>query len=120
MSLGEVTALALRMVISLALVLGLLVFLARFAARRGMGRSIGDGYDIEVLARRQLSRHASVQVVRVGEETLLLGVAESGVRVLRRLPAAEGTQDDVMRGDVIKTEGRHRAARGDRRRLPGL
>lgn len=155
--------LALRMVISLTLVLGLLVLLARYAARRGVGRSVGLGYDIEVLARRQLARNASLQVVRVGDQTLLLGVGESGVRVLRRLPAAEGKQEaseaaqiaaadlqdatggigsisrrsdpsDVvhharpqggaggvlrMLEDLIRPEGRHRAARGDRRRVPG-
>lgn len=111
MSLGEVAMLALRMAISLGLVLTLLVFLARFAARRGVGRSTGLGYDIEVLARRSLSRSASVQIVRVatkdGDQTLLLGVGESGVRVLRRLPAAEEKRDAATQGvaDVQDTTG---------------
>lgn len=89
MSPGEFAALALRMVISLALVLGLLVWLARHAARRGLGGAATTGYDIEVLARRQLSRSASVQVVRVGDRTLVLGVGDSGVRVLTQVPTAE-------------------------------
>lgn len=155
---GEVLLLALRMVVSLALVLGLLLLLARYAARRGVGRAGHGRWDIEVLARRQLSRSASVQIVRIAGQTYVLGVGDSGVRVLRRLPAAEGvgetgpqdapggaaqrrppgsagstgptdvaglaglsrTQEGAVGRalqivqDVIRPEGRHRAARGDR------
>ncbi len=151
---GEVVLLALRMVVSLALVLGLLLLLARYAARRGVGRTGEGRWHIEVLSRRQLSRSASVQVVRIADQTYVLGVGDSGVRVLRRLPPAEGVGEaapqDATGGaahrhptgpadvaglagssrsqdgavgkalqivqDVIRPEGRHRAARGDRGR----
>ncbi len=92
MNTGEVALLAVRMVVSLALVLGLLVLLARYAARRGVGRVTGQRWGIEVLARRQLSRAASVQVVRVADDIYVVGVGDSGVRVLRHLPAAEGVE----------------------------
>lgn len=93
MNTGEFVALALRMVVSLALVLGLLVWLARYASRRGLGGAATAGYDIEVLARRSLSRSASVQVVRIGEETFVLGVGDSGVTVLSQVPAAEEEEE---------------------------
>lgn len=113
MSLGEFAALALRMAVSLALVLGLLVWLARFAARRGLGGGAASTrYDIEVLARRQLGRSASVQVVRVGGQTFVLGVGDSGVRVLTQVPAAEVEEEvfdpvgsDADRSAVQDTTG---------------
>lgn len=96
MSGGESLLLVLRMAASLALVLGLLVLLARYAARRGLGRAHGPrGLQMEVLARQQLGRHSSMQIVRVGEQVLLLGVSDAGVRVLTHLSAAdlEGESD---------------------------
>lgn len=172
MSGGDSLLLVLRMAASLALVLGLLVLLARYAARRGLGRAAGPrGLQMEVLARQQLSRHASMQIVRVEDQVLLLGVSDAGVRVLTHLSPADlegeaaagtpahdsnATQDtrtartrstartqdtdvDRARGgravedllghqhvalgsalgkldDMLTREGRHRAARGARRR----
>ena len=170
MSGGDSLLLVLRMAASLALVLGLLVVLARYAARRGLGRANGPrGLQLEVLARQQLSRHASMQIVRVEDQVLLLGVSDAGVRVLTRLSPADlegevrteahdahdttGPQDthhrttghtqdtdvDRARGgraaedllghqhvvvgsalgkldEMLTREGRHRAARGARRR----
>ena len=79
--------LLLRMVVSLAIMGGLLCAVLRLAkGRRGrsllgaVGASRLDA--IEVRARRQLSRSATLTLVRVGQRTLLLGVAEGRVQVL--------------------------------------
>lgn len=76
-----------RMVISLAIMGGLLLVVVRFGrGRRGralLGAVGGSQLDqIEVRARRQLSRSASLSLVTVGGRTLLLGVGERGVAVL--------------------------------------
>ncbi len=114
---GDTLLLLLRMAVSLALVLGLLVLLARYAARRGLGRASGaSGPRLEVLARQQLSRGASMQIVRVADQILLIGVSDAGVRVLTRLSAAdleEGPPDGAQEPDGVDTDVDH--ARGGRR-----
>lgn len=86
--------LMLRMVLSLAIMGGLLWLALRLGkGRRGrsilaaVGGGTGGGgrsrvEPIEVCARRSLSRSSSLTLVRVGERTLLLGVGEAGVQVL--------------------------------------
>ncbi len=85
MSDGSAVLLVIRMIVSLAVVLAILVVLGRIMHRRYGGqlrKSRGLSASIEVLARQSLSRSASVHVVRVGQETLLLGVTDQGVAVL--------------------------------------
>ncbi len=85
MSDGSAVLLVIRMIVSLAIVLGVLVVLGRIMHRRYGGqlrKSSGLTASIEVIARQSLSRAASVHVVRVGQETLLLGVTDQGVNVL--------------------------------------
>jgi flagellar protein FliO/FliZ len=70
----------LRIVLALALVVGLMFGLAKLARRplrtaRGADR-------LEVLARRQLTRGASIALIRSGQRTLLLGVTDARVSVL--------------------------------------
>ena len=75
--------LASRMVLSLVVVLAIMLLLAKVLRRRGMasGRSNVTGR-IEVLGRQGLGRTSSVQLVRVGGKTLVLGVTDSTVSVL--------------------------------------
>ena len=61
--------LLLRMVFSLAVVVGLLILISRVAARRLHGRA---GSPIEVLHRQALSKSASVSVVSVAGRVLVL------------------------------------------------
>lgn len=75
-----------QLVLALGVVLGLMWLTAR--ALRGASRGRGPGA-LDVLARRQLSRGASVAVVRVGERALVLGVTEQTVSVLGEASAAE-------------------------------
>ena len=61
--------LALRLVFSLAVVVGLMLLLARFAARRHQGR---NGDLVRVLQRQPLTRGTSVSVVAVGSRVYAL------------------------------------------------
>lgn len=74
--------LAIRLVFSLAIVLGLLLLLARFSARRFRG---GKDALVQVVHRQHLSRGAAVSVVTVGSKVLVLGTTEHQVRVLTEL-----------------------------------
>lgn len=77
-------ALLVRLAISLAVVFGLMMLAARILRRRGLapGSSGKPTSRIDVLARQGLGRSSSVQLVRVGGRTLVLGVTESSVSVL--------------------------------------
>lgn len=87
MSTPSTAELMLRMVVSLA-IMGALLWLALKLAKSRKGGSIlgavgGSRTEhIEVRARRQLSRGATVALVRVGRRTFLLGLGEQGVQVL--------------------------------------
>jgi flagellar protein FliO/FliZ len=80
-----------RLVISLAVVLGLMVGAAWVIRRRGgsLMRRIGRGLPLEVMARQSLGRAASVQVVRLGERAVVLGVTEHQVTYLTEGDPAE-------------------------------
>ncbi|WP_341923919.1 flagellar biosynthetic protein FliO [Nocardioides psychrotolerans] len=80
------TELVVRLVFSLAVVLGLLLLTARLGARRFKGRS---GSPVRVLHRQALSRTSSVTVVTVGSRVLVLGTTEQQVRVLAELDPDE-------------------------------
>ena len=72
-----------RLVLSLAVVLGLMALAARALRKRGLGsRGSTPGCRIEVLARQAVGRTSSVQLVRVAGRTLVLGVSEQSVQVL--------------------------------------
>lgn len=79
--LGASTAeLSLRMVVSLS-VMGLAALVVMKLAR-GRLRLGGARADIAVHARHQLTRNASVAVIRAGERWLLVGVTDTNVTVL--------------------------------------
>ena len=77
-------ALLARLAISLAVVFGLMMIAGRVLRRRGLGSAKGATATsrIDVLARQGLGRSSSVQLVRVGGRTLVLGVTDSAVSVL--------------------------------------
>ena len=68
-----------RLLVSLAAVLGVMWLLARRVRKGGRAK---DTRLIDVLGRQQLSRNASVAVVRVGEQALVIGVTDAQVSVL--------------------------------------
>ena len=106
---GSVVGTMVRLVLSLATVLTLMVFLARYLRNRQIGTGLGIGGAqrrkkallLEVVTRQGLSRGSSLAVVRVSGQLLLLGVTESTVSVLRDLEDVEepelvpGLQDSL-------------------------
>jgi flagellar protein FliO/FliZ len=77
-----VAALTIRLVFSLAVVLGLLLLCARLAGRRFQGRQ--DAM-VQVVHRQPISRNASVSVVNVAGRVLVLGTTDQGIRLLTEL-----------------------------------
>jgi flagellar protein FliO/FliZ len=82
-----VLELILRIFFSLLVVFGLMWGLARLA-RRPLG-SRGGTATLSVVARQQLSRSASVAVVRVNDRALVLGVTDGQVNLLTETDLAE-------------------------------
>jgi|GEM_PF-1162283 len=98
-----------RMILALALVLGLLWLFARFArGKHGvkMGRSLpGGGANrtagrIEMLGRKSLGRHTSIAVVQVSDRTLVVGLTPQHITVLAEL----GADEDALSGLTPLTE----------------
>ena len=101
--------LTVRLVFSLAVVVGLLLLLARLSQRRFRGHS--DAM-VRVLHRQPISRHNAVTVVSVGSRVLVLGTTEQEVRVLTELDPAELEETTVAAVTplaVARPRGAHRA-----------
>ena len=98
--------LTLRLVFSLAVVIGLLLLLARFSSRRFRGQS--DSL-VRVLHRQPISRHNAVTVVSVGSRVLVLGTTEHEVRVLTELDPAELEDTSLALAEPRPIRGAHRA-----------
>lgn len=81
--------LLLRLLASLAVVVGLLLLLARLASRRFTGRA---GAPVQVVHRQQLSRGSAVAVVAVGSRVLLLGTTDHQVSLLTELDPEDLTE----------------------------
>jgi flagellar protein FliO/FliZ len=82
----DMLGLVVRLVFSLAIVLGLLLLIARFAGRRFQGRA---GAPVHVVHRQPISRGTSVTVVTVGTRILVLGSTEQQVTLLTELEPDE-------------------------------
>jgi flagellar biogenesis protein FliO len=102
----SVVSLFARLLVAMAVVLGLMFLAAR--ALRGktgpLGARRGRVAPIEVLARQGLGRQASVTLVRSGGKVLLLGVTEASINLL--------TEVDP---DLVDIDG----PEADRTALPG-
>ncbi|MGZ4464411.1 MAG: flagellar biosynthetic protein FliO [Nocardioides sp.] len=99
--------LTLRLVFSLAVVVGLLLLLAKFGSRRMRGQ---HGALVRVLHRQPLTRTTSVSVVTVGSRVLVLGTTEQQVRVLAELDPEE-VDAAVLEPAAPPVRGAHRADR---------
>jgi flagellar protein FliO/FliZ len=96
-----------RMVLSLAVVVGLMVGVTTFLKRKGLAgfapsgpRRAVPGVEVEVLARRTLGRNASVAVVRAAGKGMVLGVTDSQVTLLGD---AEIDELELETGDAQRT-----------------
>jgi flagellar protein FliO/FliZ len=88
-----------RVVLSLAVVLGILAAAAKFARRGGLvpagPRAVAR---VEVVARQGLGRNSSVIVVRAVERALVLGVTETSVTLLADTDASVLVADEPEPG----------------------
>lgn len=75
-----------RLVASLAVVVGLMLLLAKLVGKRYGARA---GAPVQVLHRQPLSRSASVAVVTVGSRVLVLGATDQQVSLLTELDPEE-------------------------------
>jgi flagellar protein FliO/FliZ len=82
-------AVAGKMTLSLAAVLGLMWMIARASRKPLKARAGGQ---LAVLARQQLSRGTSVAVVKVGDKALVVGVTENQVTLLSEIDLAAMTE----------------------------
>jgi len=103
------TAVTLRVLGSLVLVLALVAVAARVARRSGGRRG---GANLRVLERAGLSREASLAVVEVAGQSLVLGVTSHAVTVLTEIPPP----DRPGRGE--RRSGPRRTAREQPHRTP--
>ena len=88
--------LTIRLIVSLAIVVGLLLLLARFGARKFRGQA---GALVRVVHRQPLSRTSAVAVVTVGSRVLVLGTTEHQVSILTELEPEE--LDGVVEIDAL-------------------
>jgi len=102
--------LALRVALSLGVVLALLWFLAR---RLGAGKATARRLPITVLGRQSIGRRSGITVVDVAGRTLVLGVSDSEVRLLTELEPGPLTlldEDDDGAGEPVTTAPESRPA----------
>lgn len=89
--------LTIRLVASLAVVVGLMLLLARFVGKRYGARA---GAPVQVLHRQPLSRSSSVAVVTVGSRVLVIGTTDHQVSLLAELDPDELLTDPELDAEV--------------------
>lgn len=103
--------LTLRLVFSLAVVIGLLLLITRISSRRFRG---GSDAMVRVLHRQPISRHNAVTLVAVGSRVLVLGTTEHEVRVLTELDPSELEETAAITAlPAERPRGAHRAGRDE-------
>lgn len=75
-----------RVVVAFVVVVGMMWLLAKLVKRPLRGRA---GRGLEVITRTQLTRGASIAVVRMDQRALVLGVTDGGVRLLLEADAEQ-------------------------------
>lgn len=126
---ASVFALGLRLVVSLAIVIGLMALLAGVLRKRGLvvgaggatggrarTRRTGAGVQVHVLARRALGRNAQVAVVRTAGRTLVLGVTDHQVTMLGEAEIDDDDEDDL---EIVATGAQRTALPRTAGRRPG-
>lgn len=86
---SSVFSLLVRLVLSLAVVIGLMMVLAGVLRRRGIvvagpkgGARVPTPAEIEILGRKGLGRNAQIAVVRAAGSTYVLGITEQQITLL--------------------------------------
>lgn len=82
---GDTLIMFVRLIFSLAVVLGLMWAAATVLRKRGLVTGTtrrGSGAEIEVIARRSMGRNSSIAVVKVGDRTMVVGVTDHQITKL--------------------------------------
>jgi flagellar protein FliO/FliZ len=87
----------LRVVFSLAIVVGLMWIVGRLMRRSPIVRS---GQVITVIGRQQLGRKASVAMLKIGDKAVLVGVTDDQVTFLGEHPVPETEAEVEVRTDI--------------------
>ncbi len=96
---------ALRVVVSLAVVIGAIWFIQRRVSRSGVSRgSKRASKPMSVVARQNLGPKASVAVVEFGGKRYLLGVTEHGIAVLDGTEAEAEVEEAVTIDEPAKPD----------------
>ena len=106
MSDASLAVVLLRLVLAVAVVVGLLLMTARLTRRVGSGGAGSARGAIRVVARQPLGRNASVAVIETGGRTLVLGVTDHQVSLLGEQPLAVATVEDPGSSTLPPTGGR--------------
>lgn len=105
-----------RVLVSLVVVLAVVWVLGRKFRRGGKGKG---GALIDVLSRQQLSRTASVAVVRIGSQALIVGITEAQVNVLGETDLVAALAETSVPAPSTTTAATHRLdARRSARDIP--
>jgi flagellar protein FliO/FliZ len=81
-----VLALTIRLICSLAVVIGLLLLITKLSAKRMRGPANSL---VKLVERRSLSRSSAISVVTVGNRVLVIGTTENEMRLLTELDPSE-------------------------------
>jgi flagellar biosynthetic protein FliO len=100
-----------RMLLALGIVLGLMWALARWAKKPMGGKA---DRVLAVLAKQQVSRNASVAVVKVLDKALVLGVTDTGVQLLSETDLFAIEEALVIEKPAARTPRLTRSARAPR------
>lgn len=97
--------LLLRLAVSFAVVLGLILGAAKYLRNKpGFGRD-PNAPKFDVLDRISLGRTSSVALVRVGTRGLVLGITESSVTLLTEAPELVETYEEIEAQRTESSEG---------------
>jgi flagellar protein FliO/FliZ len=82
---GSTLVMFVRLIFSLAIVMGLMWAAATVLRKRGVvtgSARRGSGAEIELIARRSMGRNASIAVIKVGDRTMVVGVTDHQITKL--------------------------------------
>ena len=88
--------LAIRVVVSLAVVIGLMWAISRLTK----GRTTTKGVPLEIVSRAAVGKKAAVVVLRIGERGLVVGVTEHSMSLLAEIE---------IEHEPVRLEQRHRS-----------
>jgi flagellar biosynthetic protein FliO len=92
---GSTLMMFVRLIFSLAVVIGLMWAAATVLRKRGIvsgSARRGSGADIELVARRSMGRNSSIVVIKIGERSMVVGVTDHQIT---KLDDAELTEIDL-------------------------